>query len=83
MHHTRLHFCAPKKNKPHTIAEELVKPCAMEKAKTVLGIEAKKKLSLVPLPNDVIHSRIIDIRHLAASDCRYQSKSYQSESSVE
>ena len=35
-------FLYAKKNKPHTIAEELVKPCAMEMAKIVLGTEAEK-----------------------------------------
>ena len=49
------------KNKPHTVAEELVKPCAMKMAKSVLGVEAKKKLNLVPLSNDIISSRICDL----------------------
>ena len=49
------------KNKPHTVAEELVKPCATEMAKSVLGVEAEKKLSLVPLSNDIISSRICDL----------------------
>ena len=34
-------FLCAKKNKPHTIAEELVKPCAMEMAKPLLGVEAE------------------------------------------
>ena len=49
------------KNKPHTISEELVKPCAMEMAKSLLGVEAEQKLSLVPLSNDIITSRIRDM----------------------
>ena len=36
-------MCA-KKKKPHTIAEDLVKPCALEIAKIVLGSEAQQKL---------------------------------------
>ncbi|CAM4485325.1 unnamed protein product [Lepidochelys kempii] len=51
------YLCA-KKKKPHTIAEELVKPCALEMAKIVLGPDAQKKLQQVPSSNDVIHSRI-------------------------
>ena len=40
----QLTFLYAKKNKPHTIAEELVKvkPCAMEMAKAVLATEAEK-----------------------------------------
>ena len=49
------------KNKPHTVAEELVKPCAMGMVKSLLGVEAEKKLSLVPLSNGIITSRIRDI----------------------
>ena len=54
-------FLCARKNKPHTVAEELVKPCAMEMAKLLLGVEAEKKLSLVPLSNDIISSRIRDM----------------------
>ena len=35
--------------KPHTIVEELIKPCALEMAVTILGNDARKKLELVPL----------------------------------
>ena len=35
-------FLCAKKNKPHTIAEELVKPRAIKMAKTLLGTEAEK-----------------------------------------
>jgi len=54
-------FLCAKKKKPHTVAEELVKPCALEMAKTVLGTEAEKKLRQVPLSNDIICSRIRDM----------------------
>ncbi|XP_068221363.1 protein FAM200C-like [Palaemon carinicauda] len=53
-------LCA-KKKKTHTIAEELVKPCALEMAKIVLGTEAEKKLKQIPLSNDIIHARIHDM----------------------
>ncbi|XP_005376317.1 PREDICTED: protein ZBED8 [Chinchilla lanigera] len=51
------YLCAKEKN-PHTIAEKLVKPCALEIAQIVLGPDAQKKLEQVPLSDDVIHSRI-------------------------
>lgn len=51
------YLCAKEKN-PHTIAEKLVKPCALEIAQIVLGPDAQKKLQQVPLSDDVIHSRI-------------------------
>ena len=54
-------FLCATNNKPHTEAEELVKPCAMEMAKTVLVTEAETKLSLVPLSDDIIGSRIRDM----------------------
>ena len=54
-------FLCVKKNKPHTIAEKLVKLCVMEMTKTVLETEADKKLNLVALSNNVIHSGICDI----------------------
>ncbi|XP_045120470.1 protein ZBED8-like [Portunus trituberculatus] len=49
-----------KSKKPHTVGEELIKPCALETAKIVLGKEAEKKLQVF-VSNDVIHNRIIDM----------------------
>ena len=54
-------FLCDKKIRSHTVAEELVKPCAMEMAKSLLELEAEKKLSQVPLSNDIITSRIRDM----------------------
>ena len=54
-------FLFAKNKKLHTIAEELVKPCALKMVKTVLGSDTEKKLKQVPLSNDIIHSRIIDM----------------------
>ena len=54
-------LCAKKNNKPHSVAEKLVKLCGMEMAKSLLWLEAKKKLSLVPLSNDIITSRICNM----------------------
>ena len=50
-----------KKKKPHTIAETLIKPCALEMVKTILGADAARKLQQVPLSNNVIRNRIDDI----------------------
>ena len=47
-----------KSKKPHTIAEELIKPCVLQMSKIVLGKKASKKLELVPLSNNVIQGRI-------------------------
>lgn len=54
------YLCA-KRKKPHTIAEELIKPCALIIAKTVLDSEAHKKIQQIPLSNDIIRSRIQDL----------------------
>ena len=51
-------YLIAKQGKPHIIDETLVKPAAMQLAKIMLGKEAEKKLSLVPLSNDVVKSRI-------------------------
>ncbi|XP_042210866.1 protein ZBED8-like [Homarus americanus] len=54
-------YCIAKQKKPHTIEETLVKPCALEMVELVCGLEQRKKIAAVPLSNDVIHSRIVDI----------------------
>ena len=54
-------YLIAKQAKPHIIGETLVKPAAMQLAKNMLGREAENKLSLVPLSNDVVKSRINDI----------------------
>ncbi|XP_075230310.1 protein FAM200C-like [Lycorma delicatula] len=50
-----------KEKKPHTTAEELIKPCALIIAETVLDSEAHKKIQQIPLSNDIIRSRIQDL----------------------
>ena len=54
-----------KSKKPHTVGEELIKPCILKIADIVLGKEAAKeaakKLQQVSLSNDVIQNRIIDM----------------------
>lgn len=50
-----------KNKKPHTIGENLVKPCAIEMVKTVLGKEQAIQIKQVSLSNDVVRSRIVDM----------------------
>ena len=47
--------------KPHTIAEELILPAAIDLASTMIGEEAAEKLKLVPLSNDTMCRRIGDM----------------------
>ena len=54
-------YLIAKQGKSHIIGETLVKPPAMQLAKIMLGKEAKSKLSIVPLSNDVVKSQINDI----------------------
>jgi len=44
--------------KPHTIAEDLILPAAIEMATTMLGEEAGKALAKVPVSNNTISRRI-------------------------
>ncbi|GFU25894.1 protein ZBED8 [Nephila pilipes] len=50
-----------KSKKPHTIGETLIMPCALEMVELVCGLEQRKKLEAIPLSNDVIQSRIVEI----------------------
>ena len=52
-----------KQKKPHTIAESLIKPGALEMASIVLGKDAKRKLQAVSLSDNIISSRICDISY--------------------
>ena len=47
-----------KQKKPHTIAETLVKPCAIKMVERVLGKQSSKKLEAISLSNDTIRLRI-------------------------
>lgn len=44
--------------KPHSIAEQLIKPAAIAMARTVCGDEIAKKLEIVPISNDTVKKRI-------------------------
>ena len=57
-----------KQKKPHTIAETLVKPCAIKMAERVLGKQSSKKLEAISLSNDTIRLRINEM----ADDISFQ-----------
>ena len=63
-----------KEMKPHTLAEEVVKPCVIDMADIILGDGAARKLKQVALSNDTIARRIkdlsIDIRDQLISDLK-------------
>ena len=58
----------PKQKKPHSIAETLVKPCAIKMAERVLGKQSSKKLEAISLSNDTIRLRINEM----ADDISFQ-----------
>ncbi|GFX20176.1 zinc finger BED domain-containing protein 5 [Trichonephila clavipes] len=47
--------------KPHTIAEELILPAAIEIVETMFGDNFAKELQFIPLSNDTVSRRIDDI----------------------
>ena len=54
-------FQVAKTKKPHTIGEDLVKPCLLACTKLVLGESACEKMKQISLSNDTIRSRIADL----------------------
>ena len=58
--------------KPHTLAEEVIKPCVFNMADIILGDSAVRELKQVSLSNDTVFRRIsdlsIDIRDQLISD---------------
>ena len=50
-----------KSKKPYTIGEDLIKPCMLAAAEQVLGSEAVSKLQAIPISNDRVKRRIIDM----------------------
>ena len=50
-----------KEKKPHSIAESLIKPCALEMIEIVCGSDQRRKLEGIPMSNIVVKSRIDDI----------------------
>ncbi|XP_066964227.1 protein FAM200C-like [Macrobrachium rosenbergii] len=64
----RVAYSVARKKKPHTIAEEIILPCAKEMVRLVLGAEAAQKLRDVSLSNNTIQRRIRDM----SGDVKYQ-----------
>lgn len=50
-----------KSKKPHTIAQELIHPAAVEMCEIMLGTEAANKLKAIPLSDDTVRRRIQDL----------------------
>ncbi|GFS70993.1 uncharacterized protein TNCV_1585001 [Trichonephila clavipes] len=50
--------------KPHTIAEELILPAAIEIVETMFGDNFAKELQSIPQSNDTVSRRIDDIAWL-------------------
>ena len=47
--------------KPHTIAQELIRPAAVSMCEIMLGTEAANKLKSIPLSEDIVRRRIDDL----------------------
>ncbi|XP_068219980.1 protein FAM200C-like [Palaemon carinicauda] len=48
--------------KPHNIAEKLIVPCCKDIIiRCVIGCDAEQKVTSVPLSNDTVHRRIVDM----------------------
>lgn len=57
----RIAFRIAQSKKPHTIGEELIKPCLIEATTLVLGKQQSNKLKEISLSNDTIKSRIFEM----------------------
>ncbi|GFW65252.1 SCAN domain-containing protein 3 [Trichonephila clavipes] len=60
-HFETLHVHIARYKKPHTIAEELILPAAIEIVETMFGDNFAKELQSIPLSNDTVSRRIDDI----------------------
>ncbi|GFU40053.1 zinc finger MYM-type protein 6 [Trichonephila clavipes] len=58
---THTSFSYARCKKPHTIAEELILPAAIEIVETMFGDDFAKELQSIPLSNDTVSRRIDDI----------------------
>lgn len=65
-----------KRMQPHTIAEDVILPACKEIVKSMLGDNAEKEISLVPLSNDTVSRRISDM----SSDIQYHVREKLSDS---
>ncbi|CAH1987463.1 unnamed protein product [Acanthoscelides obtectus] len=54
-------FMIAKQYKPHTIGEELIKPCVLKATQIILGDGAEQKVESISLSNNTVKRRIDDI----------------------
>ncbi|CAH1973275.1 unnamed protein product [Acanthoscelides obtectus] len=54
-------FMIAKQKKPHTIGQELTKPCVLKATKIILGEDAEQKMKYTSLSNNTVKRRIDDI----------------------
>jgi hypothetical protein len=54
-------YLIAKNKKPHTVGENLIKPYALQMVDVVLQQQQRKQTAEIPLSNDVIISRILDM----------------------
>jgi hypothetical protein len=52
-------YLIAKNKKPHTIDENMIKPCALQMIEVVLGKQQRKQIAEIPLSVDVTNSRIL------------------------
>ena len=57
----RIAFRIAQSKKPHTIGEELIKPCLIKATTLVLGKEKANKLEEISLSNDTVKKRISEM----------------------
>ncbi|CAG9790709.1 unnamed protein product [Diatraea saccharalis] len=57
-----------KQKKPHTIGEDLIKPCILKATQIMLGVESEQKMKSLSLSNNTVKRRIDDM----ASDIKLQ-----------
>ena len=49
------------KSKSHTLTESVIFPACKKMVKSMLGETAEREISKIPLSNDAIHRRILDL----------------------
>ena len=49
------------KSKSHTLAESVILPTCKKMVKSMLGETTEKEITKIPLSNDTIHRRIVDL----------------------
>jgi hypothetical protein len=57
----RLSYRSALVGEAHTVAEILIKPCALEKITCVFGEQSKNKLETIQLSNNTVKSRVQDL----------------------